>query len=96
MIGLEFRRNVDDFAPLSQLFNAAERRKQLQKICHDVLDQLESPALRVGDITVARATNYQLSFVRLAHIDIDRARIDHGVEYRLNRLRYESLQGIAL
>ncbi len=71
-------------------------REQLADRVERVRRDVQPAALRVGRIGVGAGADHQLALVGLADIGVDRVRHHHAGEARLDRLRYQRLQRIAL
>src|SRR5216684_4167154 len=73
-----------------------EDREQFEKRRHLPFDDVKRAALRIGIVGVDAGAHDQFALVALADIDMHRARHDDAIQDRLDRLRHQRLQGMAL
>ena len=70
--GARVRANIDDSTPTPHHPYTAEDWKQLGQRSHLMFDHVEGAALCVGIIKIRAGADDELSFVRLAEIDVNR------------------------
>ena len=75
---------------------AGEDREELEGRRHLVLDDVEAAALAVAVVAVDAGAEHQLALVRLADVDVDRVRHHHDRVDRLEQLRDQRLERMAL
>ena len=96
MIGEASGDDVHDAAPGPQHVRAREDREELEGGGHLVLDDVERAALAEAVVAVDPGAEDQLALVRLADVDVDGVRHDDGRVDRLEQLRHQRLQRVAL
>src|SRR2546422_1487837 len=74
----------------------AENRKQLDGCRELVLDHMWRATLRIGVVGVNPCPHYELTLVGLADVDVNRVRHHDAVQHRLEQLRDQGLEGMAL